>query len=66
MNHYSFQAHGYPSIHISEDFFANLPVEPGKDRNPNYHRFADKRIDNSYVADIVNAATFAIKELASK
>ncbi len=65
-DHYSFQSHGYPSIHISEDFFANLPVEPGKDRNPNYHRFADKRIDNTYVADIVNAAAFAIKELASK
>lgn len=65
-DHYSFQNHGFPSIHISEDFFANFPVEPGRDRNPNYHRFADKKIDSSYVADIVNSTAFAIKELADE
>jgi hypothetical protein len=65
-DHYSFQIHGYPSIHISEDFFANLPIEPDKDNNPEYHKFTDTKIDSSYVSNIVNALGFAIKELASK
>jgi Peptidase family M28 len=65
-DHYSFQHHGYPACHISEDFFANLPTEPGRDPNPNYHTFKDKVIDKDYCIDIASAAAFAIKELASK
>jgi hypothetical protein len=65
-DHYSFQHHGYPACHISEDFFANLPTEPGRDPNPNYHTFKDKVVDKEYCIDIASAAAFAIKELASK
>src|SRR5918994_5676998 len=52
--------------HLSEDFFANSPTEPGRDANPNYHTFSDKVIDIAYSVDITSAATFALKELASK
>ena len=65
-DHWSFQHHGYPSCHLSEDFFANLPTEPGRDANPNYHTFSDKVIDIAYSVDITSAAAFALKELASK
>jgi Zn-dependent M28 family amino/carboxypeptidase len=65
-DHWSFQHHGYPGCHLSEDFFANLPTEPGRDANPNYHTFSDKVIDIAYSVDITSAATFALKELASK
>ena len=65
-DHYSFQYHGYPACHISEDFFANLPSETGKDPNPNYHSFKDKIIDGNFACDITTAAAFAVKELASK
>lgn len=64
-DHFSFQQEGFPACHISEDFFANYPIESGSDPNPNYHRYGDKVIDFSYCADIVSAAALAIKELAS-
>ena len=65
-DHFSFQYHGYPACHISEDFFANSPAEPGRDPNPNYHTFKDKVIDVAYCVDIASVAAFATKELASK
>jgi len=64
-DHFSFQQEGYPACHISEDFFANYPIESTPDPNPNYHRYGDKVVDLSYSADIVSAAALAIKELAS-
>lgn len=64
-DHFSFQHRGYPACHISEDFFANIPIEPNKDPNPNYHTFKDKIVDNAFGSDLASVAAFAIKELAS-
>ena len=64
-DHFSFQYHGYPACHISEDFFANLPTEPSKDPNPNYHSFKDKVVDSAFGSDLASVAAFAVKELAS-
>jgi hypothetical protein len=64
-DHFSFQHRGYPACHISEDFFANLPIEPNKDPNPNYHTFKDKIVDNAFGSDLASVAAFAVKELAS-
>jgi hypothetical protein len=49
---------------VSEDFFVNLPAEPGADPNPNYHRNTDTLIDSSYASDITCAVAYAVKELA--
>lgn len=64
-DHFSFQHRGYPACHISEDFFANIPIEPNKDPNPNYHTFKDKIVDNAFGSDLASVAAFAVKELAS-
>ncbi len=52
------------AYHISEDFFANLPSEPGTDPNPNYHRATDNSIDLAYARDIVCAIARTIVNLA--
>ena len=65
-DHYSFQYYSYPACHISEDFFANLPTEPRRDPNPNYHTFKDKIVDKDFASDITTVAAFAVEELASK
>jgi hypothetical protein len=63
-DHASFHQQGYPAIVVSEDFFANLATEPGKDPNPNYHEGDDTVIDSAYASDITCAVAFAVKELA--
>ncbi|MDH3306207.1 MAG: M28 family metallopeptidase [Acidimicrobiia bacterium] len=64
-DHASFQAQGYGAVVVSEDFFTNLPAEPGADPNPNYHRSTDTAIDAPYAADIACAIGMAAKELAT-
>jgi len=63
-DHSSFHQQGYPAVVVSEDFFANLVSEPVSDPNPNYHDSDDNTIDSAYVADIVCAVAFAIRQLA--
>lgn len=63
-DHASFHEQGYPAVVVSEDFFSNLPSEPGTDANPNYHRAGDTVIDSAYAADITCAIAHAVKELA--
>lgn len=63
-DHASFHQQGFPAILVSEDFFANLPTEPGADPNPNYHRVSDNIIDLSYAKDITCVVAHAILQLA--
>ena len=63
-DHASFHQQGYPAVAVSEDFFANLPAEPGADPNPKYHKSSDTFIDSSYASDITCAVAYAVKELA--
>jgi hypothetical protein len=63
-DHVSFHERGYPAVVVSEDFFANLPTEPGSDPNPSYHRTDDRVIDSDYAANITCAIAYAVKELA--
>ncbi len=63
-DHAAFHQQGYPAVLVSEDFFANLPSEPGYDPNPNYHRFSDVTVDSTFGADITCAVALAVKELA--
>ncbi|HPH34447.1 MAG TPA: M28 family metallopeptidase [Methanoregulaceae archaeon] len=64
-DHGAFHQQGYPAIVVSEDYFANLPTEPGKDPNPNYHTAKDTAIDAVYGSAIASAVACAIKELAT-
>ena len=63
-DHAAFHQQGYPAVLVSEDFFANLPSEPGNDPNPNYHRFDDVTVDSTFGANITCAVAYAVKELA--
>jgi hypothetical protein len=63
-DHAAFHQQGYPAVVVSEDYFVNLPSEPGADPNPNYHTANDTVIDSSYSADITCAIANAIKKLA--
>lgn len=63
-DHAAFHQQGYPAVVVSEDFFANLPTEPGADPNPDYHRSGDLVIDSAYAADITCAVAMAVRELA--
>ena len=63
-DHGAFHQQGYPAVVVSEDFFLNLPIEPGADPNPAYHRADDTVIDSGYAADITSAIAHAITELA--
>jgi Peptidase family M28 len=63
-DHASFHQQGYPAVVVSEDFFANLPSEPARDANPNYHRLADTAIDATYGARIACAVSEAARQLA--
>lgn len=63
-DHAAFHQQGYPAVVVSEDFFANMPLEPGADPNPSYHTQNDTVIDSCYSADITCALAFAVKELA--
>lgn len=63
-DHAAFHQQGYPAVVVSEDFFANLPTEPGADPNPNYHKGNDIVIDSAFASDITCAVAFAVKELA--
>lgn len=63
-DHASFHQQGYPAVAVSEDFFANLPSEPGVDPNPNYHTNSDISIDSAYASHITCAIAYAISELA--
>lgn len=64
-DHGPFHQQGYPAIVVTEDYFANLPTEPGKDPNPNYHTLNDTLIDADYGAAIASAVACAVKELAT-
>lgn len=64
-DHGAFHQHGYPAVVVTEDYFANLPTEPGKDPNPNYHTVNDKVIDADYGTAIASAVACAVKELAT-
>jgi hypothetical protein len=64
-DHAAFHQQGYPAVVVSEDFFTNLPSEPGADPNPQYHRAADTVIDSAYAADIACAVALTVKEFAS-
>jgi hypothetical protein len=63
-DHGAFHQQGFPAVAVSEDYFANLATEPGKDPNPNYHSANDKVIDASYGAAIASVVACAAKELA--
>lgn len=63
-DHAAFHQQGYPAILVSEDLFANLPLEPYADPNPNYHRSTDTYVDLDYARDIVCAVTQAVVNLA--
>lgn len=63
-DHGAFHQQGFPAVAVSEDYFANLATEPGKDPNPNYHTANDKAIDAAYGAAIASAVACAAKELA--
>jgi hypothetical protein len=63
-DHAAFHQQGYSAVVVSEDYFANLPTEPSKDPNPNYHRFGDVTIDSAFGADITCAIAYAVRELA--
>lgn len=63
-DHASFHQQGYPAVVVSEDFFVNLPTEPGADPNPNYHRAADTVMDFNYASNIACVIAQAVKELA--
>ena len=63
-DHAAFHQQGYPAVLVSEDFFANLPSEPGSDPNPNYHKAADDFVDLDYARDIVCAVSQAVVKLA--
>ena len=63
-DHASLHQQGYPAVVVSEDYFVNLPSEPGADPNPNYHKNSDTAIAASYGSDITSALAYAIKELA--
>jgi len=64
-DHGAFHQQGYPAIAVTEDYFANLLTEPGRDPNPNYHTAKDNVIDADYGAAIASAVACAIKELAT-
>ncbi|MFC9918694.1 M28 family metallopeptidase [Agromyces binzhouensis] len=64
-DHAAFQQQGWGAVLVSEDFFANLPTEPGADPNPNYHRGTDQVTDTSYSRDIVCAIARAVIRLAA-
>ncbi len=63
-DHGAFHQQGYPAVAVTEDYFTNLPTEPGKDPNPNYHTANDTTVDANYGAAIASAIACAIKELA--
>ncbi len=63
-DHAAFHQQGYSAVLVSEDFFANLPSEPGADPNPNYHRAADDSVDLNYAQDIVCAIARTVINLA--
>lgn len=65
-DHAAFHQQGYPAVAITEDYFANLPTEPGKDPNPNYHSANDRVIDADYGVSIASTVACAVKELADK
>jgi len=63
-DHASFHQQGYPAVVVSEDFFVNLPTEPGADPNPNYHRAADTVMDFNYASGVACVIAQAVKDLA--
>lgn len=63
-DHAAFQQQGWGAALVSEDFFVNLPGEPTKDSNPNYHRGSDRVTDLDYARDIVCAVARAVVDLA--
>jgi hypothetical protein len=63
-DHAAFHQQGFPAVVVSEDFFINLPGEPGKDPNPDYHRSSDTVIDSAYASDITCAVAYAVKDIA--
>jgi len=64
-DHGAFHQQGYPAIVVTEDYFANMLTEPGKDPNPNYHTSKDNVIDANYGTAIANAIACTVKELAT-
>jgi hypothetical protein len=64
-DHAAFHQQGYKAIAVTEDYFANMPTEPGKDPNPNYHTAEDTVIDADFGTAITCAIASAVKELAS-
>lgn len=64
-DHAAFHQQGYGAAVVTEDYFANLATEPGKDPNPNYHTAGDTTIDAAYGAAIASAAACAVKEVAA-
>lgn len=65
-DHAAFHQYGYPAVVVTEDFFPNMPGEPGSDANPDYHRNADATVDGAYGADITRAVSLAVVELAEQ
>jgi hypothetical protein len=63
-DHSSFHAQGYPAVVVSEDFFANMPMEPASDGNPQYHRASDTVVDTTYLAAVARAVGSAVIDLA--
>lgn len=63
-DHASFHQQGYPAVVVSEDYFVNLPTEPGADPNPDYHTNRDTAVAASFGSDIACALAYAVKELA--
>jgi hypothetical protein len=63
-DHAAFHQQGYPAVVVTEDFFPNDPGEPATDANPNYHMNADTAVDADYGADITQAVSVAVLQLA--
>lgn len=64
-DHAAFHQQGFPTVAVTEDYFANLVTEPAKDPNPHYHTADDTFVDADYGASIAAAIACAVKALAA-